>query len=53
MKNGKSRNNARLTDTDNTWQGWQDWNQTFDAELDKVDIEEIKELLEGNDEEQC
>ena len=35
-----------------TWQGWQVGNQTFtDEELEKVDVQEIRELMaEGNDE---
>ena len=35
-----------------SWQGWQAGNQTFtDEELEKVDVQEIRELMaEGNDE---
>ena len=29
-----------------TWQGWQSDNQTFGDELEKVDVQEIHELLD-------
>lgn len=30
----------------NSWQGFEAWNQTFDDELDAIDIQEIRELLD-------
>lgn len=30
----------------NSWQGWKAGNQTFDDELDKIDVLEIRELLD-------
>jgi hypothetical protein len=30
-----------------TWQGWQAGNQTFGEEVSKVDIAEIRKLLDG------
>lgn len=32
------------------WQGWQFWNQTFDEELEKVDVTEIRELFDESEE---
>lgn len=34
---------------EHTWQEWQFWNQTFDDELGKIDIQEIRELLKEED----
>lgn len=32
----------------NPWQGWKAGNQTFDDELDKIDVLEIRELLDDH-----
>jgi hypothetical protein len=40
-----------------SWQGRQFWNRTFEEEISKVDIAEIRQLIDENDEneedEQC
>jgi hypothetical protein len=31
----------------NTWQGWQFWNQTFEDDDWEFDVEDIREVLDG------
>jgi len=46
MKNRKSRDKARLTDTDKTWQGRMSVKITFGI-LEGVDVQEIRNVLDS------
>jgi hypothetical protein len=52
MRNTKSRPKTRLDKAimlllNNTWQESQFWNRIFETEFEKIDIEEVREVLDG------